>query len=370
MLRRAIQSVADQSYLDWTQIIVNDGGNETVVKEIVSEFASDIREKIIIIHNSISLGMERASNIGLERATGYKYVLIHDDDDTLKTSFLEQTVNFLESTEGQNYAGVATKVTKISEEIIGDEIKFVSSDTWNKSFNCIRLSDFVEVNQIVPISFLYRNDVHKEIGYYNEKLPVLGDWEFYLRFLEKFDIHLINEELANYHHRVTLTEGIYSNTIYSGKQLHEQYDAYIRNYFYKRDCLSGNVGIGHLLNYSKLANKNNSIQMIEQSKQTILRQLLNNRINSVIMYGTGEYAKGLYKLLTNYNIKVLNFIDKDPNKWGKELFSIKVLPLQEAIYEHKHDAIVIASYSFIEEIVERVRKELEIQNADSYIVSA
>ncbi len=58
------------------------------------------------------------------------------------------------------------------------------------------------------------------VGPFNGQLRVLGDWEFHLRFLRRFDIDVIAEPLANYHHRTTTTAGVYGNTVHAQSALH------------------------------------------------------------------------------------------------------------------------------------------------------
>ena len=46
---------------------------------------------------------------------------------------------------------------------------------------------------------MFSKKAFDQIGGFDETLPVLGDWDFNIRFLEKFEIGLIRENLANYH---------------------------------------------------------------------------------------------------------------------------------------------------------------------------
>ena len=46
-------------------------------------------------------------------------------------------------------------------------------------------------NQYSPISFLFRRSCYEKISGFDESLPVLGDWDFNLRFLLKYDIGIV-----------------------------------------------------------------------------------------------------------------------------------------------------------------------------------
>ena len=106
---------------------------------------------------------------------------------------------------------------------------------------------------------------------YQETLPVLGDWEFYLRFLEKFDIGVIDKPLAFYHHRPQMS-GAYGNTLYSGFSQHVRYDAVIRNELLRRDIQRGQFGLGFLINVGR-DNASFQITMILEKLIRIAKKL-------------------------------------------------------------------------------------------------
>ncbi|MCK7514858.1 MAG: hypothetical protein MZV70_69885 [Desulfobacterales bacterium] len=105
----------------------------------------------------------------------------------------------------------AGKFTKKLREIL---LNFYTLEPYTQDFSCVSLYKMAIKNTFAPISFVYRKQAHDLIGYYNENLPVLGDWEFNLRFLQKFDIDVIPETLANYHLRVNCNTQEFSNTIF------------------------------------------------------------------------------------------------------------------------------------------------------------
>ena len=155
--------------------------------------------------------------------------------------FLRKTVNFLN--ENSNYGGVVTLTTQVNEVLEGNQVHIQEYLPFNPGLKSIYITDMAVGNLFPPISFVYRRAVTDAIGLYNHALPVLGDWEYNLRFLEKFDIGVIYEPLANYHHRPN-SDGVYGNTIYSGVSKHEEYDAVIRNNFIRGDIQRGAVSLG------------------------------------------------------------------------------------------------------------------------------
>ena len=79
----------------------------------------------------------------------------------------------------------------------------------------------MEENIFAPISFVFSRHAFEQVGKFKEELEVLGDWDFNIRFLEKFNIGFINEALSNYHHRDIATDNVYSNSINMGISKHE-----------------------------------------------------------------------------------------------------------------------------------------------------
>ena len=112
----------------------------------------------------------------------------------------------------------------------------------------VYLIDLLSTNSFPPISFLYKREAFRAIGDYDPTLPVLGDWDFNIRFLQKYNIGVVPELLANYHHRVNVRGGAaYENTVIAGVNQHLLYDAVIRNRMLRQDLAEGRFGVGCLM---------------------------------------------------------------------------------------------------------------------------
>jgi glycosyltransferase involved in cell wall biosynthesis len=250
LLRRAISSVLSQAFADWIMVIVNDGGSEAGVDKLVEEHREQFRGRCLVVHSDIAAGMEAASNVGL-RSSSSEYVVIHDDDDSWAPSFLQKCVNALEANRGSTFAGVISHTTRILERVEDGRIAEQYREPFNTWLQAVTLYRMAAQNVFPPISFVYRRSVLDEIGYYREDLPVLGDWEFNLRFMSKYDILLLPEKLAYYHHRLQSETGDYSNSVVKDDTKHRFYDTLLRNELLRKDLNAGVVGLGHLVNISK-----------------------------------------------------------------------------------------------------------------------
>ena len=246
LLPRALASVAGQTCRDLLWVIVNDGGGRSPIEETAAR-ARLAGVPTLVVHNEASLGMEAASNAGIAVSRS-EFLVVHDDDDTWEPAFLGRTVAFLDG--NPDFGGVITQTTRVDERIVegrlGTTVKELGRTPYNGWLLSVHLSEMAEQNPFPPIAFLYRRSVLEAIGPYDSSLPVLGDWEFNLRFLARYDIGVIPEPLANYHWRPS-AGGAYGNSVGAGIDKHVQWDALVRNRLLRRDLEAGTVGLGHLV---------------------------------------------------------------------------------------------------------------------------
>jgi glycosyltransferase involved in cell wall biosynthesis len=270
MLKRAKLSVLSQTYKDIEWVVVNDGGDASEVDSIVDK--ANLSFPVIVVHNPKSLGMEAASNRGIQQATG-EAIVIHDDDDSWETKFLEKTMNHLISQPSS--MGCITLSTEVNEVMTENEIIIKSKKDYNHFFH-IYLIEILRANLFPPISFIFKKKVWEEVGGYDESLPVLGDWDFNIKFLLKYEIDVIPEFLANYHHRPKVGSGGYGNSIFSGLDMHKKYDAILRNKYLREDLSHGKLGVGLIMsqgrNTSEIELKYRGLLVLSQAAWKLLEQ--------------------------------------------------------------------------------------------------
>ena len=244
MLPRALQSVRNQGYPDLVWTIVNDGGDPGPVDAIAQKGSME-GLRVHVIHHQASRGMEAASNSGIAD-TLTDYVVIHDDDDSWEPGFLRAMTQALD-TAPDSSAGVVCHSIRIDEAIEGSTVSPKARRPYNPWLKAVYLSEMTEDNPFPPISFLFRRRAWEELGGFDERLPVLGDWEFNLRLLAKWDIEVLPMALANYHHRLPSGSAAYGNSILAGSDRHALWDCRIRNRHLREDLAAGRAGLGSLL---------------------------------------------------------------------------------------------------------------------------
>lgn len=271
LLERALKSVHGQSFRDFVHVVINDGGDKASVDKLTEQYG----DQITVIHNDVSSGMEAASNKAI-KSVDSRYVAIHDDDDTWHAEFLERTVKHLDDS---GTMGVVVRTDKVIEELQDDgSATFVGSSQWLPDVRAINLYRQCIDNQMTPITFIYRRDVFDEIGYYDESLPVCGDWDFGIRFLQKWDVDFLDPgfALANYHHR-KFKPGVEGNTSYAGNDKARYYTNFLMNKYLRQELAEGRLGVGYIM--SKLRyDQHEKAEMVRR----VLPQFISNRLKKRI----------------------------------------------------------------------------------------
>ena len=91
----AIQSVQQQTYLNWELLIIDDGSQDATC-EIVERLAAE-DERIHLIRNEKNIGVAQARNRGFALASG-KYVALLDSDDLWRAEKLALQIDVAEET--------------------------------------------------------------------------------------------------------------------------------------------------------------------------------------------------------------------------------------------------------------------------------
>jgi glycosyltransferase involved in cell wall biosynthesis len=243
LLERALESVQNQTYQDFVQIVVNDGGDKEQVEKLIASYSKD---RLRVIHNPTSIGLTKALNQGI-RAVDSEYITMIDDDDTWSKNRLEEVIGFLDQSSAK---GVVDVMDRIVEEIQDDRtVRIISKDRWHEGVEAINLYKQCLDNYLSNGCFTYRREVYDELGGYDETLGVAEDWDFGIRFLLKYDVDFLvtPNALSFYHHR-PLHEGEIGNSVFAGVDNHKRHLNMLANRYLRRDFASGTIGIGYVMN--------------------------------------------------------------------------------------------------------------------------
>lgn len=327
LLARALASVLSQRFQDWTLWLVNDGGCQDRLDQAIAPFRLRLGDRFRLLQNEVSMGMEAASNQAIEASTS-TYLVVHDDDDAWHPAFLDETVAFLGSQEGNAYGGVVTWSELVRERLEGGDIVTLERRPYNQWYQRIDLQRMLGGNMFPPICFLFRRDLIARVGPFDAALPVLGDWEFNIRVLQATDIAVLPQMLAYYHQREHAGSlDIYSNSIYSGLNLHQGVDANLRNRLLRRALAQHPDHLGALAAVSR-----DFVQMRERLDEverylTFQSARVIERLNDVENYLEGRSA----------DRHLVGVAEHTENLRGRQALTREVENLSQQIATLRHD---------------------------------
>lgn len=245
LLGRAVASVLGQTHADWVHVIVNDGGDPAEVEALVAHHADAYAGREMVLHHAVPVGMEAASNAGIA-ALESTWLAIHDDDDSWHPDFLARTLAAIRAHPLPECQGGIAWTTRVVERIEGGRIRTLRGASFNGGLRQIELWRLLQKNLFPPISFVFARAAWEETGGFDPALPVLGDWDFNLRFCARFEIAVVPEHLAFYHHRPPGANAAYANTVVDAMAQHRQVRSWLLNRWLREDLAAGRLGLGVL----------------------------------------------------------------------------------------------------------------------------
>ena len=113
-LKRAINSVKNQTWKNIEIIIINDGSDDLFTLKEINRF------KDIILFNQINRGLPAARNKGFELASG-KFILPLDADDWLEPNAVEIMIDKLKANKSLSFVYTDLKLEGKSQKILSKE---------------------------------------------------------------------------------------------------------------------------------------------------------------------------------------------------------------------------------------------------------
>lgn len=177
-LYRAVKSVVDQTYKNIEIIVVDDNSPNSIYRRKAEEIMTNFREVKYIKHETNKNG-SAARNTGLREAIG-DYICFLDDDDFFYKNKIEKQINYLV----KEKTDACTCFCKKNDKII----KFKAKDEYKYE---------ILMNEPTPqtSSLIIKKDCVYNLDGFDETYSRHQDYEFLLRFFEKYKIGLIEEVL-------------------------------------------------------------------------------------------------------------------------------------------------------------------------------
>jgi len=181
-VKQAIESVFSQTMDDYEIIAVNDGSTDTTA-EVLGQYENHPKIKVLTLTN---VGLAAASNAGVRASSG-EYVIRLDADD-----YFDENILLIES-----------RILDTRPEIGMVYPDYYRIDKHGEILECVRL---LKVNSEVKLldrnplaaGAMFRRASYDAIGGYNEKLRYQEDYDFWIRFIDKFHVYNVNLPLLYY----------------------------------------------------------------------------------------------------------------------------------------------------------------------------
>lgn len=97
-------------------------------------------------------------------------------------------------------------------------------------------------------------------------------------------------------------------------------------------------------------------QLAKSNVEEFLVKLEKKGYKNLLLYGAGEVAETIIAVIRdrdNDNLNILAVVDDDKEKHGEEILGFKIISIED-IKKYSHDAVVITSYTFEEDIAGRL----------------
>ena len=185
LVGKAIQSVLEQNYRNLELIIIDDASTDGT-EEIIKEFKD---ARILYLRNPVNRGGGAARNTGIKVAKG-SFIAFQDSDDLWLPDKLEKQMAVFKVSP-ENVGVVYTQCDRRE----GDQVRRIPGEhTPQKNGDLFK--GLLSENFITLPTVVIKKVCLEKVGGFDESLPRLQDWEFFIRIARYFEFQYIPEPLV------------------------------------------------------------------------------------------------------------------------------------------------------------------------------
>ncbi len=302
-IRRAIDSVLDQSYKELELIIVDDCSLDNTV-QIVKSYRD---KRINLICLPKNCGANTARNTGLRAAKG-EYIAFQDSDDEWFKEKLEIQIEYMEKTR--------KKVCYCPYILIAEQQKIiVPTYAEQKELYEEKIIDVLRRGNVISTQTLViHKEVVEKVGMFDETMKSQQDYELVIRICQKYKIAYVNQPLVNVYRLkecITNNSGVLADAL--GKILIKHinfvdFESIVHLYLYH--CEWYDIAGANLEWIDTVCTALWGTGKIEKMKQCVkIKEYMTGWYNyfieniigkDFIIYGAGVYGKKVYNILKKF----------------------------------------------------------------------
>lgn len=191
-VNQAIDSLLGQTLREIEVIVIDDASTDRS-DEAIATYAGDPR--VHAVRHQRNRGHIETYNEGLSMARGRYVGLLSADDYVARPDAVARQVQVFDANPAVGLVHAAYQTVDAAGRAAG------SSGHWHEDYVVHGLEEFRQLiwaNYVPHSGTLVRRSCHDELGYYDTRLPIAGDWDLWLRIAARFDVAYIAEPLYAY----------------------------------------------------------------------------------------------------------------------------------------------------------------------------
>ncbi|MCK4840400.1 MAG: glycosyltransferase family 2 protein [Methylococcales bacterium] len=180
LLKRALESVYQQTYLDYEIIVVDDGSTDETAK-MIKLFFPEVNYDF-----QVNQGVSAARNRGIGLAKGHWFAFLDSDDEWMPKK-LENQMCELKS-------NLDYKICHTQEQWIRNAVRVNQMKKHKKTGGWI-FKQCLPLCAMSPSSIVIHRTVFDDVGNFDITLPACEDYDLWLRITAKYPVLYLEDEL-------------------------------------------------------------------------------------------------------------------------------------------------------------------------------
>lgn len=180
-LKRAIDSVLNQTILPSELIVIDDGSTD-----LTTDLLKSYSPEHVTMITQANRGVSSARNAGIRAAQG-DWIALLDSDDVWHPQKLEHQIRYINT-----YS--ECKILQTQEKWIRNGV-FVNAKNKHRKPSGWIFDDCLEMCMVSPSSVIIHKSIFDHVGLFDEQLPACEDYDLWLRIALHYPVGLLDEVL-------------------------------------------------------------------------------------------------------------------------------------------------------------------------------